>query len=604
MGNLDSQSFEKRAGDRKKLKKSVYSSRSKANEMAMNDIHRTAHRTQEEIAATLKKGFQVPRKNGREPPSGNPSSQDRKKSRSKNPKYEFTSDEGNRSGRRRPSNEENRPAKRKSMPTSSDEDDDKRRAQNDIVATGWTENKKEASRRLAKPGTSEFIQAMQVEFSESASPEVEDRLTSSRNLSKDAPKPGTKEFMQAVRVQFSESMSPEPEDNPSASQRSTNSSSTKTTESEPAQPRRRFVIPTLSQEEEPVVEQKSAPRSFIKPEITGSPEHKPRTKREFVKRQIEDEDGPRNEEKRKESARRLELLRRAGADSKKAKRTLKDIGLGDGLENTVGSPPKKAATLRLAARIAEKRRIKEEENIEKELKGDDSILLDDDGDATCPMCHKSVPHSLLMAFSNNRPRSLNTRQQAAFCVHHKRDSALTTYTGLGYPTIAWDTFNTRIASHYTYISSLITSPDTTPSHYRPLFASDITHGRNRTIKQSIMGTSGLGSDTARVLIPGYYGPRGARAMQEVILLKFNRELRKAAVEDNVVSARAVGGYVASVLVPELGTRLIMADLKIGEKEARDVMEKSAALGALVNEEVRDVRSDADRALEDGLGDYD
>ena len=119
-----------------------------------------------------------------------------------------------------------------------------------------------------------------------------------------------------------------------------------------------------------------------------------------------------------------------------------------------------------------------------------------------------------------------------------------------------------------------------------------------------MGTTGLGSDTARVLIPGYYGTRGARAMQEAILLKFNRELRKAAVEDNVVSARAVGGYVASVLVPELGTRLIMEDLKIGEEEARGVMEKSAPLGSLVNEEVRDVRSEADGLLEDGGVDYD
>ena len=243
--------------------------------------------------------------------------------------------------------------------------------------------------------------------------------------------------------------------------------------------------------------------------------------------------------------------------------------------------------------------------MKEEPKDDDTNdFIELDEDATCPMCHESVPHALLMAFSNNRPGSLNTRQQAAFCVHHKRDSALTTYQGLGYPSISWDTFNHRIAEHYAYISSLITSPDTTPSHYRPLFASDITHGRNRTIKQSIMGITGLGSDTARVLIPGYYGTRGARAMQEAILLKFNRELRKAAVEDNVVSARAVGGYVASVLVPELGTRLIMEDLKIGEEEARGVMEKSASLGSLVNEEVRDVRSEADGLLEDGGEDYD
>lgn len=613
MGNIDDQGFMKKwASDRPKPKKSVYSSRSKAQEMAMNNIHRTAHRTAEEIAATLKKGFQVPRKVGREPQSENRSRQDRKKSGSKTPKSEFTSDEEHRPRKPRSSDEENSPFKRKSPGMSSDEEDDKRRAQNDIEATGWNKNKKEKLRGAPKPGTREFVQARQVNLSGSASPDLENKRSASQRSSKDAPKPGTKEFMQAVRVQFSESLSPEPEDKPSASQRSTNSSSTKTVEPEPVQPRRKFVLPTLSQEEEPAIEQKSAPKSFINPEVTHSPEQGPKVRREFVKLEIEDEDRPQNEEKRKESARRLELLKGAGADLKKAKRTLKDIGLGDGLENVVESPPKKAATLSLAARIAEARRIKEEqEAIKKEeeegdtkdfVELDDSILLNED--ATCPMCHESVPHALLMAFSNNRPRSLNTRQQATFCVHHKRESALTTYKGLGYPSVSWDTFNSRIAEHNVYISSLITSPDTTPSHYRPLFASDITHGRNRTIKQSIMGTTGLGSDTARVLIPGYYGPRGARAMQETILLKFNRELRKAAVEDNVVSARAVGGYVASVLVPELGTRLIMDDLKIGEEEARGVMEKSAQLGALVNEEVKDVRSEADRALEDGEGDYD
>ena len=617
MGNLDSQGFEKKwAVDRKKPKKTVYSSRSKANEMAMNNIHRKAHRTQEEIAATLKKGFQVPGKAGREPQSESRSNQDRKKSRSKTPKSEVTSDEENRPRKRRSSDEArlgNRPSKRRPQGMSSDEEDDKRRAQNDIVATGWNKNKKEASKGAPNPGTREFVQARRANVSGSASPEVENKPSASQRSSKDAPKPGTKEFIQAVRVQFSESVSPEPEDKPSASQRSTNSSPTKTAESEPVQPRRKFVMPTLSQEEEPRIEKRSATRSFIKPEIIDSPEKRPNVKREFVKREIEGEapDEAEKAEKKKEAARRLALLKGAGADSKKARRTLKDIGLGDGLKNIAGSPPKKAATLSLAARIAEARRLKEEESIKPEEKEDDtndfidfgdSVLLDED--AACPMCHQSVPQALLMAFSNNRPRSLNTRQQAAFCVHHKRDSALTTYKGLGYPTVSWDTFNSRIEEHYAYISSLITSPDTTPSHYRPLFASDIMHGRNRTIKQSIMGATGLGSDTARVLIPGYYGPRGARAMQEAILIKFNRELRKAAVEDNVVSARAVGGYVASVLVPELGTRLIMEDLKIEEEEARGVMEKSAALGSLVNEEVRDVRSEADRALEDGGGDYD
>lgn len=584
----------------------VFTSKHKQAEIEMRKTTLTADRRFEE-QKKLNRPFQVPRKAGREEKLEPRRSQERTKSRSITPKSEFTSDEENRSRERRPLDEESRSLKRRSSDMSSDEEDDKRRAQNDIAATGWSKNKKETLKGAPKPGTREFIQATRVKLSASTSPEVEDKPSLSQTSAKDTPRPGTKEFIQAVRVQFSESVSPEPEDKPSASQRSTNVSSTKTAGPERPQPRRKFVIPTLSQAEEPAIEQKSAPRSFIKPEIKDSPEPRPRTKREFVKRELEDEatDEPEKTGKKKEAARRLALLKGAGAELRTAKRALEDIGLGEGLENLSGIPPKKAATGNsLAARIAEARRLKEEENIKEEPEEEEESSMDLYKDATCPMCHESVPQALLMAFSNNRPRSLNTRRQAAFCVHHKRVSALTTYKGLGYPSVSWDTFNSRIEEHYAYISSLITSPDTTPSHYRPLFASDITHGRNRTIKQSIMGATGLGSETARVLIPGYYGPRGARAMQESILLKFNRELRKAAVEDNVVSARAVGGYVASVLVPELGTRLIMEDLKIGEEEARGVMEKSAVLGALVNEEVRDVRSEADGKLEDSGGDYD
>lgn len=99
-------------------------------------------------------------------------------------------------------------------------------------------------------------------------------------------------------------------------------------------------------------------------------------------------------------------------------------------------------------------------------------------------------------------------------------------------------------------------------------------------------------------MPGYYGLRGARVMQEEILDVLSGELREAAVRDVVVSARGVGVYVTSVLVLEVGLLLVMDDLGVGKEDAREVIEKSAAWGTLVNEELdEEVPEDAEESDE-------
>lgn len=218
-----------------------------------------------------------------------------------------------------------------------------------------------------------------------------------------------------------------------------------------------------------------------------------------------------------------------------------------------------------------------------------STSSSDDTKTLCPMCGTSVPLTLLLAFTPNRPPSLSTRQQAAFCTHHRRFSALATSSALGYPAINWPQLPQRIATHFPYVARLLAAPDSTPSHYRGVLAADVAAGRNRTLKQSIMG------EEEKVLVPGYYGARGARVMQERLLERFGDELRREAVRDAVVSARGVGGYVAGVLVLEVGLRLVGEDLGLEvEKEgdgwmeqARRRMEESAAWGTLVNVEVEE-----------------
>ncbi|OBT81979.1 hypothetical protein VE02_09513 [Pseudogymnoascus sp. 03VT05] len=199
----------------------------------------------------------------------------------------------------------------------------------------------------------------------------------------------------------------------------------------------------------------------------------------------------------------------------------------------------------------------------------------------CPMCGTYVPLSLLLNFASSFPSvdpfAMRIQVQSRFCGHHRRHTAA---SSANYPPIAWPELPSRIRAHLPSIRAFLDDPDSTPSQYRDLLTKDIAAGRNRTLMQSIMSEAG-----GRVRVPGYYGPRGARVMQEEILDVLSGELREAAVRDVVVSARGVGVYVTSVLVLEVGLLLVMDDLGVGREDARGVIEKSAAWGTLVNEEL-------------------
>ncbi|KFY77123.1 hypothetical protein V499_03420 [Pseudogymnoascus sp. VKM F-103] len=212
----------------------------------------------------------------------------------------------------------------------------------------------------------------------------------------------------------------------------------------------------------------------------------------------------------------------------------------------------------------------------------------------CPMCGTYVPLSLLLDFAASFPSvdpfAMRIQVQSRFCSHHRRHTAA---SSANYPPIAWTELPSRVRAHLPSIRVFLDNPDSTPSHYRDLLAEDIAAGRNRTLMQSIMSGAG-----GRVRVPGYYGPRGARVIQEEILDVLSGELREAAVRDVVVSARGVGVYVTSVLVLEIGLLLVMDDLGVGKEDARGVIEKSAAWGTLVNEELdEEVPEDAEESDE-------
>ncbi|KFY20545.1 hypothetical protein V493_07656 [Pseudogymnoascus sp. VKM F-4281 (FW-2241)] len=198
------------------------------------------------------------------------------------------------------------------------------------------------------------------------------------------------------------------------------------------------------------------------------------------------------------------------------------------------------------------------------------------------MCGTYVPLSLLLDFASSFPSvdpfAMRIQVQSRFCSHHRRHAAA---SSADYPSIEWLDLPSRVRAHLPSIRAFLNDPDSAePSYYRNVLAKDIVTGRNRTLIQGIMSEAG-----ARVRVPGYYGPRGARVMQEEILDVLSGELREAAVRDVVVGGRGVSAYVTSVLVLEVGILLVMDDLGLGKEDARGVMEKSAAWGTLVNEEL-------------------
>lgn len=194
-------------------------------------------------------------------------------------------------------------------------------------------------------------------------------------------------------------------------------------------------------------------------------------------------------------------------------------------------------------------------------------------EARCPMCHDLVDPELLEKHSD-RGR-MNIRKQTAFCRMHKRRTALNSGTARGYPTIDWSTMESRFTKHEDFLREILEG--SRPSHYVSLLKEKVESGKNRTL---------LKTDDS--VTPGYYGPRGLRFMTDFIMRRLSSVIRKRAVEDRLISARSYTGYVQAVLVPELAVRLVVEDMGVGDKEARDILRDSIEVGELLHEETGDV----------------
>lgn len=198
-------------------------------------------------------------------------------------------------------------------------------------------------------------------------------------------------------------------------------------------------------------------------------------------------------------------------------------------------------------------------------------------DARCPYCKRPVDGAALQSFSKGA--YMTVRMQSRFCDQHNQDEARAEWAEKGYPDIDWAVLDARISAHHDFLEGILRGGR---CHYGDILAGHIRAGRKRNLARSDFGD-----------MPGYYGAKGSRAMQEGIFARFSDLIRQRTVEDRLVSGRGHLIFVQAVLVPELAVRLVMEDMGVGEEAARRIMQESVEVGRLLCDEDEDVVDEDD-----------
>ncbi|KAF2118232.1 RTC4-like domain-containing protein [Lophiotrema nucula] len=247
-------------------------------------------------------------------------------------------------------------------------------------------------------------------------------------------------------------------------------------------------------------------------------------------------------------------------------------------------------------------------------------------DDTCPICAEAVDQSFYWEWWKGKKDTI--RNQSLFCAEHKRQTAIEEYTKKAYPAIDWSAIPDRIQQHHVHLIKVLKRKKV--SLYRKELEEKAAQGRHKVsvhefmrkdngeqmskLKKTAKKASGRSDaalfqdleaggdeeDDEDSSIPdshtGYYGARGAQLFASTIVTQLRVQLAKFEF-DPAVSFGGVGYFVQKVLVPECTIQLVVQDLEVSEAVARTVIEESAAVGRLVNEEVED-RVTADDSEDD------
>ncbi|RPA86895.1 hypothetical protein BJ508DRAFT_411051 [Ascobolus immersus RN42] len=187
----------------------------------------------------------------------------------------------------------------------------------------------------------------------------------------------------------------------------------------------------------------------------------------------------------------------------------------------------------------------------------------------CPICEKELSLSFYKSWGSKAVHKLQ-KQSEMHAAHEKSDFEKEAVANK-YPAVDvnWDKLQKRAAKHMAYLKEL-----TNGKHESP-FRKAMKSRKKKDIQYT----------------PGYYGPRGARVLMEQILRVLQDDILAAGQTDRAIAAGGITAFAQCVLVPELGIRLIMEDMKVDSEEAAKIMKATIKMGERLNEDEDDLLED-------------
>ncbi|KAF3080781.1 hypothetical protein TWF594_001631 [Orbilia oligospora] len=202
----------------------------------------------------------------------------------------------------------------------------------------------------------------------------------------------------------------------------------------------------------------------------------------------------------------------------------------------------------------------------------------------CPMCKEEVSKQLYESYLPDLEKKYKIDLRRKFHKSHKLAKVHKKVSDLDIPEIDWDTLEGRCKEHFPYLSDIMARK--TESHYRDLSEKFYTKKRNdHKGRTEALFDDGDWEKT----YPGYYGPRGSEIIGDAISNSklINTALKELSAKKDITTLRGggAGAYIQRILIPEVGTRLIMEDFRMADDEidkARELMQNTIDIGLLLN----------------------
>lgn len=192
---------------------------------------------------------------------------------------------------------------------------------------------------------------------------------------------------------------------------------------------------------------------------------------------------------------------------------------------------------------------------------------------TCKFCRQPLPSGF------KEPPPTAARGRIAYCQRHENATILEKGRTKGYPcSTDFTALRKRLITMLPFIKKIINNPSKSEFMMRLRKGAK---GRNAAQPMTMI-------DLFDECQPGYYGPRGSELISDVVLKELGDYIRENNnLYEDLKFCGGVTGYIQSVVVPEVGLRLIMEDMEISKDEARTRMKESVAYGGIINASVED-----------------